>query len=320
MRRLGLFVMLAAVLVEACPACADTDGWSYLIEKLVADGVERERVAAAFSDPRVAPFTGLDFSPATPRESRTLYRRFLRPATLAAAHRCRTRYAEAFEAAERAHGVSADIVAAIIFIESGCGRNTGSMLVLYRLARLAMANEPENLQRNLERYTDGAGRIDPDTAAQLRARARYLEETFYPEVRALFAVADRMGVDPLAIRGSVSGAFGAPQFLPTSYLAYGVDANGDGRVSLYDTEDAAASCASYFAGHGWRPDLSTKERRAVVWEYNHSSAYVDTVLALAARINAAPVTYAKQTRKRKPAKGRRQRRRSVQTASRTSAS
>ncbi|HVO25170.1 MAG TPA: lytic murein transglycosylase [Candidatus Margulisiibacteriota bacterium] len=317
MRRLGWLVTLSVVFVEVCPAFADADGWNYLIDKLVADGVERGRVVAAFSDPRVPPFVGLEFSPATPHEPRSLYRHFLRPATLAAAHRCRVRYAEAFEAAERAHGVSADVVAAILFIESGCGYNTGSKLVLYRLARLAMASEPANLQRNLERYTDGAGRVDPDTAAQLQARARYLEDTFYPEVRALFGVADRMGVDPLTIRGSVSGAFGAPQFLPTSYLAYGVDANGDGRVSLYDTDDAAASCARYFAGHGWRPGLSTKERRAVVWEYNHSSAYVDTVLALAARINSAPATHTKQTAKRKQQpKRRKPHNRTVQTASR----
>jgi membrane-bound lytic murein transglycosylase B len=313
-------VVLGVLLLELRPALADTDGWNYLIEKLAADGVERGRVVAAFGDPRVAPFTGLDFSPGTPRESRALYRRFLRPATLAAAHRCRVRYAAAFEAAERSHGVSADVVAAILFIESGCGYNTGSKLVLYRLARLAMANEPENLRRNLERYADGAGQIDPETAAQIRARARYLEETFYPEVRALFAVADRMGVEPLVIRGSVSGAFGAPQFLPTSYLAYGVDANGDGRVSLYDTEDAAASCASYFAGHGWRPGLSTKQRRAVVWQYNHSNAYVDTVLALAARISSGPVRPAKHIVKRKQPRARKQQRRSVQAAARTGAS
>ena len=306
---------LSLLLFPVRPAVGDDGGWNYLIEKLVADGVERERVEAAFRDPRVAAFTGLSFAPATPHESRTLYRRFLRPATLAAAHRCRARYAEAFEAAERAHGVSADVVAAILFIESGCGRNTGSKLVLYRLARLAMANDPNNLQRNLERYTDGTGRIDPETAAQIRTRARHLEDTFYPEVRALFTVADRMGVDPLAIRGSVSGAFGAPQFLPTSYLAYGVDGNGDGRVSLYDTEDAAASCASYFAGHGWRPGLSAKERRAAVWQYNHSTAYVDTVLALAARIHSAPVSHATQIVKRKGSKGPKHRH-SVQTASR----
>lgn len=301
-------VTLGWVALQACAARADELGWTYLMERLVADGVERERVVEAFRDPRVAPFNGLEFSPATPHEPRTMYRRFLRPTTLAAARRCRVQYADALEAAERTHGVSADVIAAILFIESGCGRKTGSNMILYRLARLAMANEPDNLQRNIERYTDAAGRIDPETTGQIRTRARYLEDTFYPEVRALFVVADRMGVDPCDIRGSGSGAFGAPQFLPTSYLTYGEDGNGDGRVSLYDTQDAAASCASYFAGHGWRPGLSTKERRAAVWQYNHSTAYVDTVLALAARIGTAPTSHPKQVVKRQHKKHSKQRR------------
>jgi len=302
MRWLGIVVAVGFVLAQARAARADELGWSYLMDKLVADGVERERVVEAFRDPRVAPFSGLEFSPGTPHEPRAMYRRFLRPNTVATARRCRMQHADAFEAAERTHGVSADVIAAILFIESGCGRNTGSNMILYRLARLAMANEPGNVQRNIERYTDAAGHIDPETAAQIHTRARYLEDTFYPEVRALFVVADRMGVHPCSIRGSGSGAFGAPQFLPTSYLAYGVDGNGDGRVSLYDTEDAAASCASYFAGHGWHPGLSTKERRAAVWQYNHSAAYVDTVLALAARISNAPPSHSKQVVKRSHSK------------------
>jgi len=40
---------------------------------------------------------------------------------------------------------------------------------------------------------------------------------FYPEVRAVFTLADVEAVDPLEIRGSGSGAFGYPQFLPTSF-------------------------------------------------------------------------------------------------------
>jgi membrane-bound lytic murein transglycosylase B len=317
MRRWVVMVMVGCMVMAVLPAFADDQGWNYLIEKLVADGVDRQRVEDVFHDSRLPAFTGLEFSPGTPHESRATYRRFLRPTTLAAAHRCRVRYAEEFEAAERAHGVSADVIAAIIFIESGCGQNTGSKIVLHRLARLAMANSPDNLQSNLEQHTDGFGRIDPDTAAQLRARAGYLEATFYPEVRALFTVADRMGVDPLAIRGSGSGAFGYPQFLPTSYLQYGADGNGDGLVSLYDTSDAAASCARYFSGHGWRPGLSPAERRTVVWQYNHSAAYVDTVLALAARINSAPVTPAKQVVHRQRSKGHQQKRRIATTQQET---
>jgi len=290
MKRIPLTMVVVGLLGRASAVWADDTGWDYLIKKLVADGVDRQEVVAAFRDPRMAPFVGLEFSAAQPGERRTLYRRFARPATVAAARRCRLRHAAEFEQAERTHGVPANLLAAILFIESGCGGNTGSDVALYRLARLAMANEPDNLQANIERYTDDDGTIDPETVGRLRTRARYLEQTFYPEVRALFAVADRMGVDPLDILGSGAGAFGAPQFLPTSYLQYGVDADGDGRVSLDDSADAAASCARFFVGHGWRAGLSNAQRRAVVWQYNRSNAYVDPVLTLAARIGKAPAT------------------------------
>jgi len=307
MKRWGLIIVVALLGLRVSPVHADEHGWEYLIARLIGDGVGRERVLSAFRDWRVAAFTGLEFSADTPHEPRSRYRRFLRPASVAAARRCRLGRAQDFEAAERAYGVSANVLAAIFFVESGCGRNTGSSVIFYRLARLAMANEPNNLQRNLENWTTGDGTIDPATAAQLRARARYLENTFYPEVRALFDVADRMRVSPLEIRGSSSGAFGYPQFLPRSYLEYGVDADGDGGISLYDTADAAASCAHYFAGHGWRPGLSQAQRRTAVWSYNHSEAYVDTVLTLAARLGTAPIVQAKRTVPHSRSKHRQQR-------------
>jgi len=298
-RRAGSGCLLAIVfsLVSFNQASADQWGWNYLIEKLVADGVDRQRAVAVFDDDRVPSFSGLEFGTETAREPRSLYRRFLRASTVAAARRCRASHAEAFEKASERYGVSADAVAAIFFVESSCGGNTGSTRVFYRLARLAMANEPQNLQRNLDRYADGDGRLDPVIESKLRGRALYLEETFYPEVRAMFQVADRMRVDPLEIRGSGSGAFGYPQFLPSSYLAYGVDADGDGRVSLYDVDDAAASCAHYLSSYGWQRDASAAQRRAAVWQYNHSQAYVDAVLQLAAQIgkkNGPLVTQSKR--------------------------
>jgi len=69
-------------------------------------------------------------------------------------------------------------------------------------------------------------------------------------------MAERSKIDILAMRGSGAGAFGYPQFLPTSYLRYGADGNGDGRIRLDDMDDAAASCARFLAQNGWRPGLS----------------------------------------------------------------
>jgi membrane-bound lytic murein transglycosylase B len=292
-----MWLVVALLVGGAAPIRADHGGWSYLIDKLAADGVHRTTAVEVFTDPRLPRFDGLEFSPARPRESHARYRRFLQAGTVADARRCRAAHAAAFERAERTHGVSADVIAAILFVETACGRNTGTHQIFYRLARLAMANAPATLQRNIEHFPG-----DADAAMALRERARYLEATFYPEVRSLFELAERTGIDPLGIRGSPSGAFGFPQFLPSSYVRFGTDGDGDGRVSLYDMDDAAASCARYFAAHGWRPGLSATERRQVVWAYNHSDAYVDTVLTLAARLGNADDSRPRVAKRRPPAK------------------
>jgi membrane-bound lytic murein transglycosylase B len=300
-RRLrAVVVMVAACTVVACaarpprprqrvavsprtppraPLVVGDRGWEYLKARLVADGVSRDRVERAYDDPSMEPFDGLPISPTRRGESHFMYRNFLREGGTQLARDCRIEHAAAFESAERRFGVPASVCAAIISVETHCGRNTGRSMILYRLSRLAMANEPQNLERSLQRC-DG----DPGDEQRVRERARYLEATFYPEVLATFEVARRMGIDPLSIRGSGSGAFGYPQFLPTSYLRHGVDGNGDGRVSLYDPADAAASCANYLVGHGWHRGLSFDEQRRVIWSYNHSDAYIDTVLTLARRI------------------------------------
>jgi membrane-bound lytic murein transglycosylase B len=274
---------LAIVLIASAVARAEEPGasWSYLVDKLVADGIERERAVRLFADPRMPAFTGLDFSLGA-HESRALYRPLLKPRSIAAARRCRAEFASSFDAAERRTGVPASVIAAILHVETACGRHTGSTPIVYRLARLAMANEPANLGANVARVAGD----DPALARRMRERARYLEDTFYPEVRAVFDLGDRLGVDPLTLRGSSSGAFGVPQFLPTSYVRYATDADGDGRADLFDLADAATSCGRYLAAEGWRAGLTSSGRRAVIWRYNRSDAYVSTVLAIAQAIES----------------------------------
>ncbi len=267
-------------------AIAERHGWRYLIDKLAADGVPRAHAAAAFADPRIPAFDGLSFN-LDPRESPARYRALQSGASIRAARQCRDRYAEAFAAAEKREGVPASVVAAIVHVESSCGRSTGNDWVLHRLARLAMSNEPANLADNIRRHAGDPP--DPTIADRVRERGAYLERTFYPEVRGLFTMAERLKIHPLDMQGSGAGAFGFPQFLPTSYLRYGTDGNGDGRVSLYDMEDAAASCARFLSQNGWRPGLSPAEQRRVLWQYNRSDAYIDTILGLNREIDAPTV-------------------------------
>jgi membrane-bound lytic murein transglycosylase B len=279
-------LLVAGLLTSGAPAGAagDAPSWAYLIDKLAADGVPRAWAERVFDDPRVPPFDRLEFS-LNPREAASAYRGLLSRRSVSEARECFATHSDALRRAERELVVAGNVVAAILHVETRCGRNTGSEIVLWRLARLAMAAEPWNLRRNIARHT--LLESPYESAETLRAtegRARYLESTFYPEVKATFEIADRLHIDPLSIRGSSAGAFGLPQFLPTSYLRYGTDGDGDGHVSLYDPADAVASCARYLQAHGWATGIGPEQKRRVIWAYNRSTAYIDAVLGLAGQL------------------------------------
>lgn len=59
-------------------------------------------------------------------------------------------------------------------------------------------------------------------------------------------------LDPIRPIGSFAGAMGLGQFMPSSFLEWAVDFNGDGRRDLWDPEDSIGSVANYFAKHGWK--------------------------------------------------------------------
>lgn len=109
------------------------------------------------------------------------------------------------------------------------------------------------------------------------------------ELKAFLKIAKNNQFDVFSVLGSTAGAFGLPQFLPSSYLRFGVDGNKDGKVDLFHETDTIASVANYLKSHGW--GKSEKEKRKAIYGYNHSQKYVDAVVA-----------YAKELKKKKNSK------------------
>jgi membrane-bound lytic murein transglycosylase B len=128
--------------------------------------------------------------------------------------------------------------------------------------------------------------IIPDTEEFARRRLREKADWAYGELKALLLLAERDGADPLGIRGSIYGAIGLCQFMPSNVLSYGVDADRDGRTDPFAKPDALHSIANYLRGHGWREWLDHEGQHRVIFDYNHSTAYADTVLAVAERIRS----------------------------------
>ena len=77
---------------------------------------------------------------------------------------------------------------------------------------------------------------------------------------------------------SSAGARGAMQFLPSTWEAYGVDGDGDGRADVLNSVDALHGAARFLCAHGGG---DPERLGSALWRYNHSEHYVRQVLSLA---------------------------------------
>jgi membrane-bound lytic murein transglycosylase B len=129
---------------------------------------------------------------------------------------------ETLQRAEKEYGVPAEIITAIIGVETYYGRLSGKTQVFDSLVTLGFDYPP---------------------------RSRF----FLSELEQFLLLTREEDVDVRDVRGSYAGAMGMPQFISSSYRHYAVDFDGDGKRDLWNnTADVIGSVANYFKVHGWK--------------------------------------------------------------------
>ena len=119
-------------------------------------------------------------------------------------------------------GVAPQYIVAILGCETSYGRITGKDRVLDSLATLAFDYPPRG-------------------------------DFFRAELLQFLLLSREAHLNPLTVKGSYSGAMGAPQFMPSSYRHYGVDADANQHVDLWnDWHDIFASVANLLKQNGWQ--------------------------------------------------------------------
>ncbi|MCH9740503.1 MAG: lytic murein transglycosylase B [Epsilonproteobacteria bacterium] len=141
------------------------------------------------------------------------------------------KYQDVLERAERRYGVPAEYIVGIVGIETAYGVNFGKHRVIDVLTTKSMLGH-----RRAKFYTD--------------------------ELEKYLILTRDAGLEPTELMGSTSGALGYGQFIPSSYLRFAVDFNGDGSTDLWNAEDAIGSIANYFARNGWKRSLKQIAVRA----------------------------------------------------------
>jgi membrane-bound lytic murein transglycosylase B len=250
---LMLLLVFAALADE--PATIDARREA-LVQKLAAQGFDEAEARAVLEDKRVALYPeiigksgkGIDY----------FARKFglLTPASVERGRQViRENYA-ALQEIESQFGVEKEVLVAVYRLETNFGRYTGDRSVFNSLLTLAVIENRRSAWAEKEWIT-------------------------------LMLLCRERGLDPLAIKGSWAGAFGLVQFVPSSYLAYAVDGNGDGRVDLFSVVDALASVANYLKSSGWDRN-SVEARKKAIYAYNHCDNYVKAVLAYAEATRKPP--------------------------------
>jgi len=123
--------------------------------------------------------------------------------------------------------------------------------------------------------------IKPGLHGWLQKRCRQKSDWAYQELKALLQYARTNQLDPVALKGSQYGAIGICQFMPSNAIKYGVDGDGDGRVDLFEVEDALPSMGNYMRANGWKGDSSIEK---ALYRYNPSEIYINTIMAMADKL------------------------------------
>jgi membrane-bound lytic murein transglycosylase B len=236
--------------------------------QLVRQGLDKNYVNQVFSDPRNSFLPDVVRKIAYLRkETKDIYKKFLTPQVVARGREYMQEHRGELNQAEARFGVAPEVIVAILTVESDLGHATGKYPVFNVFASLAVMDAPEVI-RELG--------LAPSLKSRLHKKAAWAQR----ELLVFLEYCRAKKLDPYSFRGSWAGALGFCQFLPSSLKSSGADGDGDGRIDLFTHPDAIASIACYLRKSGFKLGNRATWRRAV-YNYNHSDAYVDTVLTLA---------------------------------------
>ncbi|QHB34741.1 lytic murein transglycosylase [Yersinia canariae] len=113
------------------------------------------------------------------------------------------------------------------------------------------------------------GKEDVISALSTLAFEGRREAFFTKELMAALEIIQQGRVDDPQLKGSWAGAMGQSQFMPSSFLTYGADGDGDGKVDIWNNiDDVFASTANYLSTEGWKPGIGWGQEAQLPVSFN----------------------------------------------------
>jgi lytic murein transglycosylase len=262
-RLAALLIWLAASAIPALGAtCEDPAGFSAWLEafkqEAAGQGISQRTISSALGNLTFDPgIVAKDHAQGVFRQSFEQFSgRMISAYRMQKGSSLLKRYDATFDRIEQQFGVPGAVLVAIWGLETDFGADSGKLPTLRSLATLA---------------------YDCRRA-----------EMFHAELLDALRIIERGDMTAAEMRGAWAGEIGQTQFMPSSYMKFAVDFDGDGRRDLiHSAPDVLASTANYLKGYGWRrgePWGDGSENFQVLLQWNKSMVYSRTVAAFAERL------------------------------------
>jgi len=235
----------------AVPCGGDFGTWLNGVKtEAAADGVSQRAIQSALANVTYDPaIIARDHAQGVFKQSFEEFAGRMIPPRLSRAQRLYAQYAPLLSRIEAQYGVPGAVVVAIWGLETDFGSDNGKFPTIRSLATLAY-----DCRR-------------PDK--------------FRGELIAALQIVDRGDMAPADMHGAWAGEIGQTQFLPSSYLKFAVDYDGNGhRDLIHSVPDVLASTANYLKGYGWQRGQPWGEGTPnfqVLLQWNSSQVYTKTV-------------------------------------------
>jgi lytic murein transglycosylase len=258
---LWLGLVTAPALPASAPCGGDFGAWLEGVKQEAAtQGISQHTIQSALAGVTYDPgIIARDHAQGVFRQSFEQFSGRMVPPRLSRGAKLLKQYAPIFSRIEHQFGVPGPVIVAIWGLETDFGANSGKSPTIRALATLAY-----DCRR-------------PDK--------------FRGEVIAALRIVDRGDMSPNDMRGAWAGEIGQTQFLPSSYLKYAVDYDGNGHRDLIrSVPDVLASTANYLKGYGWQRGQPWGEGTTnfqVLLQWNASQVYTKTVAYFAEQLASA---------------------------------
>jgi lytic murein transglycosylase len=264
-RILGLVLALGIIPLPAHAAAAcggDFGAWLQgLKQDATAAGVSQRTIQSALGNITYDPnIISRDHSQGVFKQSFEQFSGRMVPPRLSRGKLMLQQYGSVFVRIEQQFGVPGPVIVAIWGLETDYGVNTGKFPTVRSLVSLAY-----DCRR-------------PDK--------------FRGETIAALQIIDRGDIPAADMRGAWAGEIGQTQFMPSSWVKYAVDFDGNGRRDLmHNAPDVLASTANYLKGYGWQRGKDWEPGSPnfpVLQQWNKSDVYARTIATFATQLARAP--------------------------------